>query len=500
MTAVIDTDWEIEAEFAGVGVGWTPVTRDILLAAGIKVSYGMRDGWPTGLMADVGTLLCSLNNSQANSMSRLGLYTLGGAVCRGGFDYGMRFRFLLDGEVRFVGRLKEAPPTPGAYGDRDVRCRVVDWMGEAESWPTRGLPTQTAIRADQIVTAVVDAMPIQPQARSFDAGSDLFAYWASSNGTAGTELGDAVQSEMGRLYELGGTLTFEARHRRRNLTPQFVLDNSPYIDFDPGGSYQSENVKTRVETTVHPLTVDPALVILYTHQDKTYVAPGASVEIVCEYTNPTEKAARISGASIVTPAQGTDFFANTRADGLGIGMGGNLTVEIEPGGSSATVTLTNIHATVGLYVTTLRIRGFGVYDQSSVKCPSVASAAERAKYGENTVNIDLKFHSSATFGKAVSSGVRSFMGTPRLWNGTFRFCANTNTDLMAKARTANISTCFQYREDVTGISNWIINAVDLEVDSGNLLWVTWHCEPADLTHYWMLGEDVLGTGTIPAPF
>jgi hypothetical protein len=495
----IETDWELEAEFFGVGNGWSQITRDVLLAAGVKVSSGMRGQWPTELTAAIGTLLASLNNSEANEAGILGLYTLGGAVCRTGFDYGIRLRFLLNGEVRWMGRLDSAPPSPGVYGDRDVRVRAVDYMDEIAKKKAKGLPTRTGIRGDEVLTAVIDSLDIQPEARAFAVGSDLFAFvFDQDQPQAKDVVQAATQCEMGRFYDLAGTLTFEGRGRRRNRQPEFVIDNSPYVDFDPGDSYQRGDVVTLVEVTGHPRTVDLAPVLLYSLQDKTFIGPGQTVHIEAKYVDPSQKAASVGGANMQDPP--TDFAANTREDGAGVSMTAFLSGSYVFGGKSALLTITNSHPTQPLYITRLNLYGLGVYDQDQVTMSSTADAATLKKYGENPIRIDLQFHSSAAFCQAVADGVRAFMGTPRVWSGKFRFCANASEELYDRARRANISTCFEYREGITGTSSWFINAVDLEVDANNLLWVTWYCEPANLTHYLMLGQDVLGGPAVLAPF
>lgn len=494
----IATNWRLEVELAGIGGGWSEISRDVLLAAGVKVGYGMRGNWPTELVASIGTLLCSLNNSEANSQGILGLYTLGRPACRGGFAYGIRFRFVLGGTVRFMGRLDSAPATPGIYGPRDVRCRVVDYMDELTKQVLRGIPTQTGLTATEVVTAILDAMPIQPASRSIASCSDIYGYVFDQVGKAGEEIQSVTQSEMGRFFDLGGVATLEGRNARRNKERLFTLYNSPYVDFDPGSSYQRDNVKTRAEITVHPREVGGASVVLASYQDKTFLGPGQSITVVMRYVDPDQRAANVGGADMTDPI--TDYSANTRADGAGASMYGALSITPDFGGQEATLVLLNTDGTTGFFVTGLNLWGTPVRDLEPVKCSSVADDADLELYGDNPVTIDMKYQGSAIFGQAVADGIRSFMGTPRLWDGKFSFCANATQELMDLAVTANISTCFEYHEGITGKSTWIINAVDLEIDRNNHLWVTWYCEPADLTHYWMPGQDLLGATTIPAPF
>ncbi len=495
-----DIDWGVDAEFNGVGGGWSDITRSILIPSEISAKYGIRSDGPTACMASIGTMALGIDNSEANEQSLLGYYTLGGMVARAGFDLCIRFRLRVGGRVRFLGRLDTGSPTLGPYSKRDVPCNIVDWMDEASRWPITNLPTLTNVRADQVLTTIADAVPLQPEARAFDIGSDVYPYAFDQaiNSTAMAEMGAVAQSEMGRVYDLGGTLTLKARRSRTNPVPAFTIVNSPYVDASL--RWSRDDIKTRADITVHPRTGDLTPVILYSSADKTELGPGQSVTIVAQYVDPQQKAARVGGIGIIEPLPNTDFTANTRADGSGADRTGSLGGAFVAGGDSSTITVTNNHATQTIFVTKLQIRGLGLYDYQPVTCTSIASTPTLAKYGENLLVIDLPYQGSATLGQAIADGVRNYMSVPRARGGTFRFCGNVNEETKNWLQSADIDTCFEYREPISGTTTWFINAVDLTLDRDGLWWATWYCEPADLTHYWQVGVDVLGVSTTPAPF
>src|SRR5262249_31804154 len=155
--------------------------------------------------------------------------------------------------------LIDADPTAGQYRERRTLCTAADWMSEAAKVkPT--VPTQIGKRADEVLSAVVAAVPRQPRFISFDVADSVFPYALDSTRSrsmpALTEIQRICQSEPGYCYLRGGlnadglTLRFEKRSAR--LIP---LPVASFIGTMQGLS-PSASLRNKAKCTAHPRRVD----------------------------------------------------------------------------------------------------------------------------------------------------------------------------------------------------------------------------------------------------
>lgn len=155
----------IEFELSGVGAGWTSIPDVRMGPYNVDFTFGINGTGPEACVADPGTLRFVLDNSNKNSGSTLGWYSLNHGSKRAGFALGIRVRYTLTSggtaRYKFIGTLDAADPIPNTKGERVVLCSAVDWMDE--DVPGRNgspsLPAQVMRRAGN------DGSPQEPRPR-----------------------------------------------------------------------------------------------------------------------------------------------------------------------------------------------------------------------------------------------------------------------------------------------------------------------------------------------
>lgn len=506
---------KIEVELAGVGNGWTEITADVL--SPIRIQYGIQGGGPTDRVASTGTISLRLNNSTQNSAKRRGYYsTIGG---REGWTLGVRLRaqFYDPGTsawyVKFVGSVSTITPIAGLYASQQVLVVATDWIDEAARSTIAGLATQVNKRADEILSLLIGNIPRAPYATALGISTDTYPYALDTTrddrpNPVLQEIARVTASEMGHFYQAGdGTVTFDERYARVNRAVSLSLsDTMSGLEI----SSNRDQILSRVQTIIHPRTIDTVTQILYRLQSIPQIADGDTLTLVGGYTDPNSRAQRVGGTSMVTPVATTDYTANSLADGTGTDYTGSITVTATYGSNAARYSITN-GAGVPVYLTKLQARGIGIYDYEQ----TVAEAddpALSATFGEQVQAIDMPYQSNVALGQELATYLLRIFGPQTVANfalGVAGLCelgettrfADTNYAVVGSVRVSPTTAALQTEilardigdviaiaESMTQIdSRFVINAVDLEVRAPGIPFVTWTLSPYESEPYWLLG-------------
>lgn len=519
---------KIELELAGRGNGWTEITPDVL--SPLRISYGIRGAGPGDRTASSGSMTFALNNSATNSAGLLGYYSPGAANARVGWTLGIRVKASFRDpatstwHTRFVGAITGINPLPGVSGPRVVQVSATDWIDEAARATVAGITTQINKRSDEIITLLVNNVPRGPEATSIATGRDTFAYAVDTarddrQNPVLQELARVTNSELGYFYVRGdGTAVFEARSDRSSTTDDATFDNTM------AGltvSTTRDSLVSRMQVITHPRTVDLTTKVLYRLQSVPEIAPGATLDLVAGYTDPSNRASRIGGTSMVSPVATTDYTANTLANGTGTDLTSSIGVAATFSSNSARFTVTN-NASVPAFLTKLHASGIGIYDYETT-VGEAEDATTANDIGEQVASLDMPYQSDVALGvdaaryllrlySATDIGIWALgtAGSSELGITTqlaFRVVTTVGTVSIAP-QTAALQTQILARdigdrialtETVTGLSNsFYIQAVDLDVRAPGIPFVTWTLAPADTTTYWRLedaGASELGETT-----
>ena len=496
----------VEAEFSGVGGGWTDITADVTDDP-IAFEYGIRGYRPEDRCASAGPIRFNMRNDANNSGAQLGYYSLFHASKRSGWAPGIRVRVkqTYGGATRYkLGRLAEAPAEPGQYEGRKVMVVAMDYMDELAR---ANVPTalQQNKRSDEVFSAILANMSTQPGATSIATGKSTFVQCLDNVGaeTKGlTQYADLSRSELGQIFckrdaTIGETLTFESRHTRVAIATTLVtLDNTMHALGLPG---RRSDILNRFRVTTHPRLTSGYTSITVAQIDAAFqsaIAPGETYAFFLDYTLPADRSTKIGATNQVAPVATTDYTMNANADGSGADLTANFTVTPTYFGAAVKLTVTNGGATAG-YIRTMKVRGDGILALNPVVSEEKNSAS-MTTYGDNPAEIDMVMQGDPYIGSGAAAYFSTLYANP-LANVTFvKFCANQSDALMTAAITGEISSRVALVESVNGLLStqlYYINGIAIEIEEFEKMEVTWWLTPADASSYWILDTSELDIST-----
>lgn len=551
----------LNAYFSGIGAASTDITADVVLGVQpLRGKYGIQGGGPLDRIGGTGTLTFALNNSASNSGGTQGYYSPGHSNARANWGLGLilsiTFSYGGTNYIKFIGTLTSILPDAGQYQRQAVRCVVVDWMDEAARSKLKLLPVQTGQRSDQLITTLVtNSVGRQPIATDYDTGRSTFAYaldnLKDNKTTVMGALNDVVLSEMGYLYirgttdaasAKGGKLTFENRIARMAYGASVHTFSEDMVQLD--ARQKRSDIVNRTYVEVHPRTLDTAVSVLW-ELTSTEVVPsieaGDTQTLIAEFTDlivtgvnfgasssTTARGAQIATTNLTAPSSGTDWVANSAADGSGSNLTASVAVTIATtAANTATLQIVNSGATTA-YLTTLQLRGIALKDESATTV-DVSNASSITTYGEQDVRINMPYESDPELAREIASWQNAATDSARYVVKSITLAANTSAELMEQALLREPGDKIGIDETMTGLDNdeaWMlgevgeselgettyldydpsagdffINGVSFTLAAGNVLSVRWNLTPVDQSGAWILGvvgSSELGESTVLA--
>lgn len=500
----------VEVELGAVGAGWTDISRDVRWAAGITIRRGIQGSTPKDLGAEPGTATFVLDNSTHNGL--LGRYSPYHANCTSGWRQGKncRIRFLNPNtgvySTRFVGQVDAVDPVPGAHGARSVAVTLVDWLDVAlRTVIPPSIGPQVGKRIDEILTAILAELPLQPTATSFDTGTEAFAYALDtvkgSQQFVLAEFAKLAASEYAPFYIKGdGTFRQESRHARLlNTTSVQTITENELIGLRLPTT--REEIINVVNVVYRVRVVDPLPTTLIYDQPNVLAIPTGATQF-----NLASFSDQITGEQIgavdVAVQRPQDLIANTSADGTGTDISSSLTVTLEIGPNGFQENIYNGNASTA-YITVNRFYGRGVYDRVPQTAQSVDSASVDDN-GPHPVTFEMPYQGNADVAAGAALYIKNRYSTAFPQARAIRVPGRTAT-LMAGILAREISDRITISESMTGLSgqDFFINGIEERLKPSGMLEADYILVPAaDPASglYWKLGTSTVGTNSIPAPF
>jgi hypothetical protein len=501
----------------------TNITSDALLGeADFELSYGVGGAGPLDRVAETGTLIFTLDNSATNSHEAQGAYSPGHTNALAGWDIGnlIELRITYGGTTyyKFTGTLSKISPAAGQYQSQAVECVAVDWIDEAAISKVKGVTVQSNKRSDELIKDLVDnAVTVPPKSTDYATGQSTFVTAFDNLLDAQTSvlraLHDCVISELGYLYIKGdttggGVLTFEDRHTRPKTGAAVGSFNNTMtgLEVDRG----RDGIINTAYVVVHPRTTDGSTSVLYeltTTGSTPSIPSNSTITISCPYREASINAYRVAAATIITPASGSDWIANSASDGTGTNLTSDVDVSVKTQAANAVdLEITNNNATATAYLTTLQIRGTAIRDVTDTVM-SATDDISMNKYGERDVRIDMKYESNAgEYGNEIANWILNIYKDPRYVVNGFRLASNISDTMMTQSLAREPGDKIVFAEAMTGISTtdsgvevgYFINGVRMRIGAGDIITTEWVLAPATATQAWVLdqvGSSELGLTT-----
>ncbi len=545
--AVYLDQYGIEALFDGVN--WTDITDD--LVDEIRCFYGIAGAGFLDRVADSGFVTFVLNNTETNSASQVGYYTPGGVHVRTGFTIGLKVRLFLtyggSKVIKFNGIVLAdgIEIQTGVYSGRRVQVTAKDWMEQAYIYELISPEFAQNFSIGDVVAAILDGMPIQPDAVDYRAGVEIFPGVFDTARTAtraASEFFKVAISELGFIYHTRFGLKVEGRYTRNNevMTPTLIpvsigtsyilLEEGDYLlidmpnliegDFlgpvdgdrliletlqsismvnaqqDMTAKFGSE-LYNRIQITAYPRKVDAAATsVLFSLQAPLFLGIGQTYTFTVSYSDPQNKTSMVSGIEMVAPVASTDYLFNASHDGSGSNLTANLVVNAVYGAGDVIYTLTNTGGVSG-YVTKLQARGKGVYIYDSVSYVA-QDPASLSINGPYTLMVDMKYQTDFTAIAAFAPELLAIYSIPKLSVEKATYAANRLTEMMDALIYLEPGDRVSIQEDVTGIDrDYYIHALDFTIGVGGVVQYTWTLRDAslDMFNFAVWNTDAWDDGT-----
>lgn len=489
-------------QLAGSTGAWTDVTADVLVRQGVSLNYGINGAGPNDRVASTGVLNFALNNAQSNSGAKLGYYSPGHANARSGFDLGIGVRLSLafSGSTfyKFNGRLDDIAPETGQYRGRQTLCTAVDWIDEAARHRLNRIPIQIGQRADQLIATIIGNVSRPPPASLLATAQMEWPYALDTafdeGSTALSELQRIAQTDRGYVFirgdsASGGLLRFYDRRARMNapaastvLSDQMV---TLHVNRPRGHAYN------RLKVTAHPRLVDvSATTVLYAMFGTPDIESGCTLIIEGQYTDPTLRAVRVGGASMIPPVANTDYTFGTSASDTNLTA--NLAVAASFGANSLRLALTN-NAAIGGVVSMLQARGAGIFDYSPTTMQA-SDAVSSGCFGAGYLAIDLPYEFRSQAASAIADYDLAQWKNPLNVAQECTLVGTGNPTLLAAGLQREPGDCVTIVETATGLNHpFFIQSCGVRLLGRNYCEFTWGLmRRTELTDFWVLDVDKLG--------
>lgn len=310
--------------YAYLDSSWTDITSDVLVEGGARASWGIRDNKPYSFVAETGQMTFSVKNND-------GRYLPGGSNVRSNdWKKGCKIKAVFnDSHIRFYGAIDQMQIITGGTL-RSVNVVVLDWLDYAAKYPMNNPAIMEDATADEALTTIVNAMPIQPLDTEFDTGNNVFPYVFSDTALktfAYSEFQKLANSELGWMYlqkdkTTGEKLVFKnstgflenqsVKTISVPLTTSYLLqENGDFLLQETGDklllsgstiqdveidntmidmqmSY-GDNLINKVYTSVYPSSRAQNASLLYELQSPTYIPAGEQRVFTIEFRDPSSK-------------------------------------------------------------------------------------------------------------------------------------------------------------------------------------------------------------------
>lgn len=425
--------------------------------------------------------------------------------------------------THFTGFITHVEPTPGDQGERLTVITAGGVENQLVNARAR-LPPQVGQRADQVIAAVLDAVPLRrphlagywlldiPSYAELDANTRLpddypralehglttFAYTADTWG-GGLPALDAVrqmaEAERGRFFmDRDGVLVFHNRHYTLlSTTPVAAFSD----DMDGLEYAYGADVANCVTVTLLPRSIGAVNTTLWTLENPQALQPGeAGVRVlIARYRDAQDRP--LGALSVVPPVPYIDYTANTLPDGTGEDRTGSVGVLLaETGASAAVLTVRNNGLEPVFLLPGMKLRGTPIIQGDPITLEHIDWTSV-SLHGLSALSFNLPALDSVEAADQLARFELARRKDPRgvLWQMTL-----SGTTHLPQILARTLFDRITITETQTGHSaGYFIIAEHHTVDLGGFRHVVnWLLEPAAAHAFWVIETSLLDHDTVLA--
>jgi len=417
-----------------------------------------------------------------------GRYSPERAEALAGLERGRRVRIRAAWESTYytlwVGEITAIKPQAGQYGQRRTVIEAAGWLERAQRQDRLRVAVQADKRADEIITALVEASGIYPPAYDGTPGSwgdleegqtvfplvldDLDDTTTLYEALRRVVEGEGLPARLSQTRD--GRARFIDRHYLVAATSQFSIDNEMHeLDYRYG-----ETLANRVALTINPRRRDTDGAPYVLHRTSRAQVIRAWSDLIFQLRYADEYGNPLSTTMPITPVPYVDYEVNRAEDGSGEDITPSITVQAEHYGNSSQWKVSGVGGADGYLLAGATQRGndrITSYGRQSIE---VEDAASQAAYGILPLSLNTDLMPDVEVGRQYALYVLQVRSQPR---GEARVL--TVKPYRSKALMENLlthspdnMTRLTVRETQTGAEGdyywvgerWMLRPTDLDVE------------------------------------
>ena len=487
----------------------TEITPDVIGNVRMQ-DFGVLGADMDDRVGNVGSLHFSLNDST-------GKYTPGGPGALNNWDKGAQ----VEVELSYAGDIflykfyiHQIKPSSTLF---DVETEVValDWMHYATTMIIELQGVISNVRANEVLSQLVDLMPKPPGNTNFDTGNSVFLTSLDAV-TVQTKLQDEFAkialSELGYIYLIhdrtfSETLRFESWSSRsglRSLAPVplaeadsgFLLRNGGGGGFllnHTGGKIILDEVSTalfdntpigadlvygrsftnRISMQANPRRLDSSPQILFKLDKSIAIGSGQTIEIRGTYADPFG-GDPVNAQDWIDPVPTTDFLFNSAEDGSGSNLTASIIqTAIEFGTEGFVHTVSNASTSAG-WMTKYNVRAYGIYYYNPITHVEEDQVSIE-EFGSSSKTINQKYQSNLYLARVFARTEVARNKDPLTILESVSFVASSSASLMTSFLHLQPGALVRIKLDKYGIDGhyYIQGIEDIEITPGGVIFFTY---------------------------
>ena len=504
------------------GAAWVDISAYVLVGGGCNGSWGMSTNRHNDRLAKTGEMRVTLDNTN-------GCFDPEDADALAGWNINTKIKLEItfDGTTwrRFYGSVQSIGFSDPNTKEHKATVTITDWMNYAYKFPITASSVEANKFGGYAVDSIVDDVAQAPLATDYSPGDYLYdaTYDSTTVKTkAATELNKIVMSELGYFYNKhdkvnGETLVFEAagdRNSDRTMAkiPKMVADSGYILQagsatdrvLDTSGNlivaaevqdahmngiaagYKrsfGKNILNSIKITAFPKRVDTTEQTLYKLGTVMVLAAGETKTINAEYQNlSTKEYCNALTSLMIDPVVTTDYLMNANSGGTGTNLTSSLTVTADYRAAEVELTLTNTGTATG-YITLLKCRGYGVYQDSSINA-KVEDSASQATYSMAEMNIDQQYQRDTVRGESAAYKILDVERNPRTILDEVTIIANKSDFAMLAFLAIDVGNMVKITESTLNLADYYyVQGIRFSIGAGDVITYTWTLkEPLNFTY------------------
>lgn len=253
---------------------------------------------------------------------------------------------------------------------------------------------------------------------------------------------------------------------------------------------RGDRIANRIEITAYPREVSTQVEVLWKLGHTVRLDPNKPQEVTARYADPLMEAVRIGAMDVVVPEAGTDYTANTQANGGGEDATPYVRVQPILGGSSARLILTSVwKKSQPIYVTAFQLRGVPLRSY----LPAIARVQDDASflaYGLAPLRVDMPLQDDPRVADDMARAWLANRKDSHPWlDITIEGTVSSSLLTHALAREVGDKLAISDTSLALSGAGCFIERIRHEVLQGGASHrVRWLTSPSDLEAYWIIGR------------